>query len=102
MTGPALQSESQDVRGLVHDLRAPLVNIDGFSGELREAVEQLAALLEQHAQDLPAGFRDEATALLRRDITQCLGFIESSIAQLNDRVDEFAHQAGASAARASS
>ena len=60
-----------------HDLRAPLVNIMGFTSEL----EQAAAVLSRHAMtdDAPADLREAA----REDIPEALRFIKSSTGKMD-------------------
>ena len=60
-----------------HDLRAPLVNIMGFTSELDQAV----AILARHAvtPDAPADLREAA----EEDIPEALGFIKSSTAKMD-------------------
>jgi len=60
-----------------HDLRAPLVNIVGFTSEL----EQAAARLRQHVadHDAPADVREAAES----DIPEALGFIKTSTSKMD-------------------
>ena len=60
-----------------HDLRAPLVNIMGFTGEL----EQATAVLSRHAmtEPAPADLREAAT----EDIPEALRFIKSSTEKMD-------------------
>ncbi len=60
-----------------HDLRAPLVNIMGFTSEL----EQATSILSRHAvsDDAPADLREAA----REDIPEALRFIKSSTGKMD-------------------
>jgi PAS domain S-box-containing protein len=62
-----------------HDLRSPLVNLRGFSAELRNAlrvVESVFAEVEHNLSDTKAQMLRET---LQSDIPESLGFIESSV-----------------------
>lgn len=73
-----------------HDLRAPLVNIQGFSSELKEALDCFAALMSQHRESLPSNFYDRVEKMLKEDVNPCLGYLESAVAQLDQRLDTLA------------
>jgi signal transduction histidine kinase len=64
-----------------HDLRAPLVNIQGFSQELGLTCERLRSLLAMVDVDEPQ--RRELSALLDEDIPEALGFITTSSARMD-------------------
>lgn len=76
-----LARKNEEVEGFVyivsHDLRGPLVNLQGFSRELREGCHRLGAILE--AAPLEPGPRREAAALLDRQIPEALRFISASV-----------------------
>lgn len=59
-----------------HDLRSPLVNIQGFSKELGFSLEELSALLA--AEDLPAEVKERFALILEEDIPDSLKYILSS------------------------
>ena len=74
--------ELQDFAYVVsHDLRVPLVNIQGFSQELRLTCERLRAMLATVEMDAPE--RRELSALLDEDIPEALGFITTSSAKMD-------------------
>ena len=63
-----------------HDLRSPLVNIDGYSRELELGIEGLRGALD----GAPAtGPLREASLLLERDLPSCLRFIRTSAAKMD-------------------
>lgn len=80
--------DAGDLQRLRHDLRAPLVNIAGFSSELLEASRQLVSLTESYAEQLPSEFRQQATAILNQDVVACAGFIETAVSLLDSRIDD--------------
>jgi PAS domain S-box-containing protein len=74
----ALESKNQELEQIVyvtsHDLRSPLVNIQGFSSELRFACTEL----EERMRVLKPKRDDVLERLLTEDIPEILGFIERS------------------------
>ena len=66
-----------------HDMRSPLVNLKGFSHELRLALTDMTALLEPQKKKLGVGNWDKVETILRHDIPEALGFIGNAV----DRMD---------------
>jgi PAS domain S-box-containing protein len=64
-----------------HDLRSPLLNVQGFSQELRHAVQDLAALLQ--SPEVPEHLRQKAAALVENDLQEDLHYILASIAKMD-------------------
>ena len=63
-----------------HDLRSPLVNIDGYSKELDYAIQHLLHAL----QESPAGVTPQAIApLLEHDIPEALRYIRTSASKMD-------------------
>ncbi len=68
-----------------HDLRAPLVNVLGFTSELETAANQISAFVDEVARDAPGIRVDEARTAARDDLPEAIGFIRTS-AQKMDRL----------------
>lgn len=66
-----------------HDLRAPLINIKGFSSELKYAIDALLPLLERNSPKLSPEERVTVNRLMTENIPQALGFIQSSADRMN-------------------
>ena len=71
-----------------HDLRAPLVNIMGFTSELERAADVFADYMKK-----PPAARDALTEKIAReavdvDIPEALGFIRSSMRRMDDLINE--------------
>lgn len=73
-----------------HDLRSPLVNIMGFTSELEALrqdifaeVERLRAEVAALKNEAEAAQEAEATAQLGRDFDEAIGFIKTSIANMD-------------------
>lgn len=62
-----------------HDLRAPLVNIMGFTSEL----EQAAGVLRRHVEAGDAAVPDEVALAANDDIPEALRFIKTSTAKMD-------------------
>ncbi|QIK79327.1 histidine kinase [Sphingomonas piscis] len=67
-----------------HDLRSPLVNILGFTGELEAASKSIGKLVEKADAEAPQLVSDDAR-MAREDLPEAITFIRSS-AQKMDRL----------------
>lgn len=68
---------------VLHDFRAPFVNLKGFSAELRYSVDTLRQLEEALLSNLPPAARVVVSQALRETIPEALGFIESSVTRMD-------------------
>jgi PAS domain S-box-containing protein len=66
-----------------HDLRAPLVNIKGFSDELGRSIQEFTHLLEKYWERIDEGEKQRTEHLLKKDIPEALGFIGSSVTRMD-------------------
>ena len=73
------------VYSVSHDLRSPLVNLQGFSHELQTAATSLQKLLSR--PEVPPPVQREATALLSGDLEESLGFIRNAVKHLSNIID---------------
>ena len=65
-----------------HDLRAPLISVQGFVGELRLSLKDLLAELER--TDVPPEFRSRIAELTRSDIPESLRFIDAGTTRMSE------------------
>ena len=93
--------DNAEFNEVLHDLRAPLVNVDGFAGELDRAVAELSDLMGQFDTGLPVEFRDRLAALMEQDVRPCLGFLRSAVEKLDEQIERFALGVGVGDTRAS-
>ena len=66
-----------------HDLRAPLVNIMGFTTELESAAAQLARMMDRVEAHMPELVDQAARIAARDDLPEAIGFIRTS----SDKMD---------------
>lgn len=85
MTARLTHNES---RKMIHDLRGPLLTIDGFSNELSITAASILAAIERHSEQLPCDFVKEVEDLVQSDMAPCLGFLQSATSQLEARLDK--------------
>lgn len=71
-----------------HDLRAPLVNIMGFTSELESATERLTAYIRKAGDDHNDPDRADALLAVDEDIPEALGFIRSSMKRMDGLINE--------------
>ena len=70
-----------------HDLRSPLVNIQGFSKELGAACRSIHALLDASTgQEIR---KDELRAILDQDVPEALEFIQAGVAKIDSLLAGF-------------
>jgi PAS domain S-box-containing protein len=73
------------VYSVSHDLRAPLVNLQGFSQELAMTSAALRSVLEKPG--VPDAVRTEADTLLTGEMQESIGFIRQAVRHLGNIID---------------
>jgi len=66
-----------------HDLRAPLVNLKGFTAELRAALAVVGSATVAALPHLDEKQQQIVTTALQEDIPEALGFIDSSVTRMD-------------------
>lgn len=66
-----------------HDLRAPLVNVMGYTSELEQAGKAIDAHLERVLSDEPDQTEQDALNAVREDVPEAIGFIRASTAKMD-------------------
>lgn len=99
----ALKVKNQELESILHianhDLRTPLVNIAGFSGELSKSFQDLQKTLEK--VDDPWELKKELTEKLKEDFSDSLDLISAGATKMKLMLDGLSHlvKAGFSAAK---
>lgn len=79
------QENETFVYSVSHDLRSPLVNLQGFSKELQLVGTELRTLLS--AEQVPATVRDRASELLDGEMADAIRFIQTAVTRLSNIID---------------
>ncbi|WP_404711146.1 CHASE3 domain-containing protein [Sphingomonas sp. MMS24-J13] len=66
-----------------HDLRAPLVNVMGFTAELETAAKSLARLVDKVEEVVPDKMEREWADAARLDLPEAIGFIRTSTQKMD-------------------
>lgn len=86
-----LKKSNEDLRDFAyivsHDLRAPLVNIKGFSAELGGIMEELDVRIGRVLDLLDEREREAITLLMRDEVPEALGYIDSSVKRMNKLIN---------------
>lgn len=72
---------------VTHDLRAPLVNIMGFTSELESALSPINALVAKHPEDSTDPVIIEARQTALEDLPEAIGFIRSSTRKMDGLIN---------------
>lgn len=64
-----------------HDLRSPLVNVQGFSKEIDLSIQQLISVIR--SDKLPESLRKKCISLIEDDIKPSIGYIHTSVSKMD-------------------
>lgn len=70
-----------------HDLRAPLVNIMGFTSELENAHEDIKSFYARVSDGHPGLITPDARAAIETDLAESIGFIRSSTVKMDKLIN---------------
>jgi PAS domain S-box-containing protein len=73
------------VYSVSHDLRSPLVNLEGFSKELTIVCDELRKIVSQN--ELPEAVRRRGLTLLDGDMAESVRYIQTAVARLSSIID---------------
>ncbi|HOJ75138.1 MAG TPA: ATP-binding protein [Phycisphaerae bacterium] len=81
----ALEDKNKELNAIIyaasHDLRSPLVNIQGFSHELERACAKLRDAVAR--VPLPPDGRERIETLINADFPECVHYIQSGVAKMD-------------------
>lgn len=77
---------------VIHDMRGPLINIQGFSDELNKAFGRIDNLLRDHHAEGSDEIVHQLRKIIEKDVEPCLDFLLTSVGKANDNLDAFANQ----------
>jgi signal transduction histidine kinase len=70
-----------------HDLRAPLVNIMGFTSELETGVEAVSRFIDEVDMDEATTTAREAKLAIKQDMPEAIGFIRASSTRMDGLIN---------------
>ena len=79
------QENEMFIYSVSHDLRSPLVNLQGFSNELKMVCDDAARLFEE--PELPEALRRRGQSLLGEGVAESLHFIQTAVTRLSTIID---------------
>jgi signal transduction histidine kinase len=79
------QENEMFVYSVSHDLRSPLINLQGFSEELSLSVRRLQTLFENEA--VPAPVRRQGKSVISDDIEDSIRYIQTAVGRLARIID---------------
>jgi hypothetical protein len=85
-----LHESSEEVRRFAHivshDLRSPLVNLKGFAGELRMALEEMRRAVAPCLDNFPPEQRNVYEHAALEDVPEALAFIDASVKRMDGQL----------------
>lgn len=65
-----------------HDLRSPLVNIQGFAKELENSINEISSIIEN--EEIPSTMREKLKPIIEEDFPEAMIFIKAGINKIDN------------------
>jgi PAS domain S-box-containing protein len=79
-----LASKNRELEQIIyvtsHDLRSPLININGFTRAINESLEEIASLLD--SESVPEEIRNKLSSIVNQEVRQAEHFISRSVSRM--------------------
>ena len=86
-----LEDANEEIRKFAfivsHDMRAPLINIKGFSKEISSSLADIHSNMSEILKAMPEKKRGEMNSLLENDIPESFGFINASVQRMDTMIN---------------
>jgi signal transduction histidine kinase len=79
------QENEMFVYSVSHDLRSPLINLQGFSEELRLSYDDMRGLFER--EGMPRGVVEQGRKLMKENIAESIRYIQVAVGRLSRIID---------------
>lgn len=83
------REQDQIIHASSHDLRSPLLNIQGFATELDLALKQITSILDN--EDVPLEIRNEVSRILMSDVSESLVQILNNSSKMDQLITGLSH-----------
>ena len=83
------REQDQIIHASSHDLRSPVLNIQGFATELDRALKQLTSILD--SEDVPFEIRNEISLILMSDVSESLVQILNNSSKMDQLITGLSH-----------
>lgn len=70
-----------------HDLRAPLINIKGFAGELRSIADSLRTACDRCKEQVEEGAQRRVQGIVHKEMPEALYYIEESVTRMDRQIN---------------
>ena len=88
MASSLLEKQNENemfVYSVSHDLRSPLINLQGFSAELKLAAQELGRLFDDH--EMPPRLREQGRKLITGTVAESVSFLHAAVDRVAGIID---------------
>ena len=84
------ETDKDELHKILHDLRGPIINIDGLNQEMQDSLTELHKVLQNYSDQLPEAFLQQMLKLMHDDLLPCSLLMDKATTQLHSRADSIA------------